>query len=162
SNDAYPHIESRIRDAIDNWGARYFKFDFMVWLDCAGQNDLYQQHDAFVAMLDRLRRDHPNVVLQTDETNDYRLFPFESTLRGPLDQLLQGPPRLVLARDVCPARRPARERLGGAPGVGPRRAARSPAGVQAGRRGRYAPDRATRRQAGPSLPPDRRAERPGR
>src|SRR5438270_310027 len=34
-------------------------------------------------MLDRLRRDHPDVVLQTDETNDYRLFPFESTLRGP-------------------------------------------------------------------------------
>ena len=83
SNWAYPHIESRIRDAIDHWGARYFKFDFMVWLDCAGQNDLYSQHDAFVAMLDRLRRDHPDVVLQTDETNDYRLFPFESTLRGP-------------------------------------------------------------------------------
>jgi hypothetical protein len=83
SNLAYPHIESRIRAAIDQWHARYFKFDFMVWLDCAGVNDLYQQHDAFVAMLDRLRRDHPDVVFQTDETNDYRLFPFESTMRGP-------------------------------------------------------------------------------
>jgi Melibiase len=83
SNFAYPHIESRIRTAIDQWHARYFKFDFMVWLDCAGQNDLYQQHDEFVAMLDRLRRDRPGVVLETDETNDYRLFPFESTARGP-------------------------------------------------------------------------------
>jgi Melibiase len=83
SNFAYPHIESRIRDAIEHWGARYFKFDFMVWLDCAGQNDLYEQHDEFVAMLDRLRRDHPEVTFQIDETNDYRLFPFESTMRGP-------------------------------------------------------------------------------
>ena len=83
SNFAFPHIESRIRAAIDQWRARYFKFDFMVWLDCAGQNDLYQQHEEFIAMLDRLRRDHPEVVLETDETNDYRLFPFESTMRGP-------------------------------------------------------------------------------
>jgi melibiase-like protein len=83
SNLAYPHIESRIRDAIEHWDARYFKFDFMVWLDCAGQNDFYQQHDAFVAMIDRLRHDYPDVVFQIDETNDYRLFPFESTLRGP-------------------------------------------------------------------------------
>ncbi|MEA2308595.1 MAG: alpha-galactosidase [Thermoleophilaceae bacterium] len=83
SNFAYPHIEARIRDAIEHWGARYFKFDFMAWLDCAGQNDFYEQHDEFVAMLDRLRRDHPEVTLQTDETNDYRLFPFESTMRGP-------------------------------------------------------------------------------
>ncbi|MFL5781504.1 MAG: alpha-galactosidase [Thermoleophilaceae bacterium] len=82
-NLAYPHIESRIREAIEKWHVRYFKFDFMVWLDCAGQNDFYEQHDAFVRMLDRLRRDHPDVVFQIDETNDYRLFPFESTARGP-------------------------------------------------------------------------------
>ncbi|HEX8075184.1 MAG TPA: alpha-galactosidase [Thermoleophilaceae bacterium] len=82
-NRALPHIEARIRDAIDNWHARFFKFDFMVWLDCPGQNDFYEQRDAFVAMLDRLRRDRPDVVLQIDETNDYRLFPFDSTSRGP-------------------------------------------------------------------------------
>ena len=63
SNAALPHIESRLRDAIDHWAVHYFKFDFMVWLDCAGQNDLYEQHDAFLAMLDRLRRDHSDVVL---------------------------------------------------------------------------------------------------
>jgi hypothetical protein len=83
SSKAFPHVESRIRDAIDNWGVRYFKFDFMVWLDCAGAGDLHDHHDAFLAMLDRLQRDHPDVTFQTDETNDYRLFPFESAARGP-------------------------------------------------------------------------------
>ena len=33
-------------------------------------------------MLDRLRADHPTVTFQIDETNDYRLFPFESVARG--------------------------------------------------------------------------------
>jgi alpha-galactosidase len=80
---AFPHVEQRIRDAIDNWGVRYFKFDFMVWLDCAGAGDLHDHHDAFLAMIDRLQRDHPDVTFQTDETNDYRLFPFESASRGP-------------------------------------------------------------------------------
>ena len=83
STAGFPWVESRIEDAIDHWGVRYFKFDFMLWLDCAGQNDLYQDHDAFVAMIDRLRRAHPDVTFQIDETNDYRMFPFESTLRGP-------------------------------------------------------------------------------
>jgi hypothetical protein len=84
---ALPHVERRIRDAIQSWGVRYFKFDFLVWLDCLegpdGLRDLYEFHDAFVAMLDRLRRDHPDVAFQIDETNDYRLFPFESVTRGP-------------------------------------------------------------------------------
>ena len=80
---AFGHVESRIRDAIENWGVRYFKFDFMIWLDCAGAGDLYDYHDAFLAMLDRVQRDHTEVTLQTDETNDYRLFPFETTSRGP-------------------------------------------------------------------------------
>ncbi len=84
STAGFPHVESRIRDAIEHWGVRYFKFDFMTWLDCAGVNDLYEHHDAFVAMIDRLRHDFPGVTIQTDDTNDYRLFPFESSVRGPL------------------------------------------------------------------------------
>ena len=36
-----------------------------------------------MAMLDRLQRDHPGVTFQIDETNDYRLFPFESVSRAP-------------------------------------------------------------------------------
>lgn len=80
---AIPFIEGRIRKAITEWGVTYFKFDFIAWLDCAGQGDFYAFRDAFVAMLDRLRADHPAVTLQIDETNDYRLFPFASTSRGP-------------------------------------------------------------------------------
>ena len=84
---ALPHVEGRIRDAITNWGVRYFKFDFLVWLDCLegpdGARDFYEFHDAFLAMLDRLRAAYPDVTFQIDETNDYRLFPFESVTRGP-------------------------------------------------------------------------------
>jgi hypothetical protein len=78
-----PHLENRIRDAIEHWGVRYFKFDFLVWLDCAGQGDFYDYQDRFVALLDRLRADYPHVTFQIDETNDYRLFPFLSVARGP-------------------------------------------------------------------------------
>jgi hypothetical protein len=81
--DAIPHIESRIRHAIEEWGVTYFKFDFLVWVDCAGQGDLYDYREAFRDMVDRLIADHPNVTFQTDETNDYRFFPFESVARGP-------------------------------------------------------------------------------
>ena len=80
---AIPFVEGRIRKAITEWGVTYFKFDFLAWLDCAGQGDFHAFRDAFVAMLDRLRADHPAVTLQVDETNDYRLFPFASTTRGP-------------------------------------------------------------------------------
>jgi hypothetical protein len=77
------HIESRIQNAIDNWGVRYFKFDFLVWLDCLGQGDMYDYKEAFISMLDRLIARNPGVTFQIDETNDYRLFPFESVTRGP-------------------------------------------------------------------------------
>ena len=80
------HIESRILRAIDEYGARYFKFDFLVWLDCADDvdpTDMYEYREEFVAMLDRVIAAHPDVTIQIDETNDYRLFPFESVARGP-------------------------------------------------------------------------------
>jgi len=79
------YIEGRIRRAIDVYGARYFKFDFLVWSDCVGVSpvDIYAYHDTFVAMLDRLQQAHPNVTFQIDDTNDYRLFPFETIARGP-------------------------------------------------------------------------------
>jgi hypothetical protein len=83
SRAALGHVESRIRDAVEHWGVRYFKFDFIAWLDCLGQGDMYDLHDAFVAALDRLQAAFPDVTFQIDETNDYRLFPFESVSRGP-------------------------------------------------------------------------------
>ncbi|MGH2753920.1 MAG: alpha-galactosidase [Actinomycetota bacterium] len=81
--DVIPHIETRLEEAIEEWGVQYFKFDFLVWLDCLGQGDLYDYRDRFVAMLDRLRAAYPHVTFQIDETNDYRLFPFGSVTRGP-------------------------------------------------------------------------------
>ena len=94
---AVPHIEARIRHGIEHWGARYWKFDFMAWLDCAGRNDAYEMHDEFLAMIDRLQADHPDVTFQIDETNDYRLFPFESVSRGPswFQNGQPGPDRLL-------------------------------------------------------------------
>ena len=79
------YIEGRIRLAIDEWDVTYFKFDFLAWLDCGGARPVtaYEYRESFVRMLDRLIADHPNVTFQIDETNDYRLFPFESVTRGP-------------------------------------------------------------------------------
>ena len=79
------YIESRIRLAINQWGVSYFKFDFMAWTDCAGADPvtIYEYRESFIRMLDRLIEDHPDVTFQIDETNDYRLFPFESVYRGP-------------------------------------------------------------------------------
>jgi hypothetical protein len=82
---AIDHIEERIRVAIEQWGVRYFKFDFTAWFDCVGVNtvDLYAYRESFRDMLDRVLADHPDVTIQMDETNDYRLFPFEALVRGP-------------------------------------------------------------------------------
>jgi hypothetical protein len=77
------HVQARIQTAIDDWGVRYFKFDFLVWLDCVGENDLYEYKEAFLAMLDELIARNPGVTFEIDETNDYRLFPFDSVTRGP-------------------------------------------------------------------------------
>jgi hypothetical protein len=80
---AIPHVKARIEHAITAWDVRFFKFDFLAWLDCAGQGDLYDMNEQFVAMLDELRAAHPDVAFEIDETNDYRLFPYESVTRGP-------------------------------------------------------------------------------
>src|SRR4051794_28279717 len=95
--DALPHVRARIEEAIERWDVRFFKFDFLAWFDCAGENDLWGLHDRFVEMLDALRAEHPDVVFQIDETNDYRLFPFESVVRGPtwFQNGSPGPERLL-------------------------------------------------------------------
>ncbi|HZN14690.1 MAG TPA: alpha-galactosidase [Acidimicrobiales bacterium] len=97
SRAALAHVERRIRVAVQQWGVRYFKFDFIAWLDCLGQGDMYDLHDAFVAMLDRLQLSFRDVTFQIDETNDYRLFPFESISRGPtwFQNGAPGPARLL-------------------------------------------------------------------
>ena len=62
----------------------FFKFDFLAWTDCAGAGRPLRHAR-------RVRRDDrppaaPTTrtsTFQIDETNDYRLFPFESVSRGP-------------------------------------------------------------------------------
>ena len=80
--NAIPYIESKIDTMVTEWEVEYFKFDFLVWLDCVGQGDLYEFKEAFGDMLDRLIAKYPHVTFTVDETNDYRLFPFESITRG--------------------------------------------------------------------------------
>lgn len=67
-------------------GAEYFKLDFMVWVDDASPlhpGDMYDYHDAFVRLFDEIAARHPAVTFQYDETNDNRLFAYDSVLRGP-------------------------------------------------------------------------------
>ena len=67
---------------VNDWGVHYFKFDFMSWLDCP-PHDYNDYEDAFVAWVDRIERAHPDVTFEFDETNDQRMWPFESAARGP-------------------------------------------------------------------------------
>jgi len=78
------YLEGRMRRAVEQWGVTFFKLDFLAWFDCAGAEpvDVYRYREAFLAMVDRLQADHPEVTVQVDETNDYRLWPFESVSRG--------------------------------------------------------------------------------
>ena len=124
------YIEARIRQAITEWGVTYFKFDFLAWLDCAGQGDFYAFRDAFVAMLDRLRADHPAVTLQIDETNDYRLFPFASTTPR-ADVVPERPPRARPAAAQPLEPQPVRADLRARPARPRRRAWKRPPGRHA-------------------------------
>jgi hypothetical protein len=78
------YLRGRMEQAVERWGVSYFKLDFLAWFDCAGVEpvDVYRYREAFLAMVDRLQAGHPGVTVQVDETNDYRLWPFESVSRG--------------------------------------------------------------------------------
>ncbi len=77
-------LEAKMLRAVEQWQVTYFKLDFLWWMDCAGVEpvDLYRFREAFLAMIDDLQARHPEVTVQIDETNDYRLWPFESVSRG--------------------------------------------------------------------------------
>ncbi|HVV76105.1 MAG TPA: alpha-galactosidase [Mycobacteriales bacterium] len=73
------HVVDRLVTAYD---VKEFKFDFMAWLDCP-PHDYADYEDAFVSMVKRMERRHPDVTFELDETNDQRLWPFESESLGP-------------------------------------------------------------------------------
>jgi hypothetical protein len=78
------YLRGRMLEAVERWRVTYFKLDFLAWFDCAGVEpvDVYRYREAFLGMIDRLQKAHPEVTVQVDETNDYRLWPFESVSRG--------------------------------------------------------------------------------
>jgi hypothetical protein len=67
---------------VKNYDIREFKFDFMAWVDC-WSHDYADYEDAFVSMVRRMEQRHPHVTFELDETNDQRLWPFESESLGP-------------------------------------------------------------------------------
>lgn len=79
------YLEGVIGRMVEAYGARYLKFDFLTWVDCTNPEpvDLYGYREAFLALVDRLQARYSGVTFQFDETNDYRLFPFEAIARGP-------------------------------------------------------------------------------
>jgi hypothetical protein len=76
------YLTSVIDRLIEKNGVTEFKFDFMAWTDCP-PHDYNDYEDAFAAWVDRLEAKHPTVTFETDETNDQRMWAFESAARGP-------------------------------------------------------------------------------
>lgn len=78
------HLLDEIGRMREEYGARYFKFDFATWVDCAAEPATIHEYAlAFRDALAAMRERYPDVVLQMDETNDNRFFAFESAWYGP-------------------------------------------------------------------------------
>ena len=67
---------------VATYGVREFKFDFTTWVDCP-PHDYLDYEDAFVSLVRTFEARHPDVTFELDETNDQRLWPFESAALGP-------------------------------------------------------------------------------
>jgi Melibiase len=76
------YLTSVVDRAVESWGVRYFKFDFQTWVDCP-PHDYNDYEDAFAAWVESLKSAHPEVTFTFDETNDQRMYAFESVARGP-------------------------------------------------------------------------------
>jgi Melibiase len=76
------YLSRTIARIITDWGVRYFKFDFQTWVDC-GLRDYNDYEEAFAQWAQSLIDEHPHVTFSFDETNDQRMFAFESVARGP-------------------------------------------------------------------------------
>jgi hypothetical protein len=67
---------------VRDYDVTAFKFDFMAWVDCV-PHDYADYEDAFVSLVHQMQQRHPTVTFELDETNDQRLWPFESAEIGP-------------------------------------------------------------------------------
>jgi hypothetical protein len=81
-----PQFQNYLLGVIDrlvkDYDVREFKFDYMTWLDC-GTHDYADYEDAAYSLIHRMEVQHPNVTFEIDETNDQRMWPFESESLGP-------------------------------------------------------------------------------
>ncbi|MHB8511556.1 MAG: alpha-galactosidase [Actinomycetota bacterium] len=82
NSDFRAYITGVIDHIVRDWGVHYFKFDFQTWVDCP-PHDYNDYEDAFAAWVDALEAAHPDVTFSFDETNDQRMYAFESVARGP-------------------------------------------------------------------------------
>jgi hypothetical protein len=80
--DLRVYMTSVIDRIVKDWGVTYFKFDFQAWVDCP-PHDYNDYEDAFVGWVDSLLATYPEVTFTFDETNDQRMYAFESAARGP-------------------------------------------------------------------------------
>ncbi len=86
------HLVDEVARMRREHGATFLKFDFVTWMDCAGSPvTIHEYAAAFRDALAAMRRRVPDVTLQMDETNDNRLFAFESAWFGPSWFLNGGP-----------------------------------------------------------------------
>jgi len=76
------YLSATVDRMIRDWGVSYFKFDFQVWVDCL-LHDYNDYEEAFAAWVESLKAAHPEVTFSFDETNDQRMYAFESVARGP-------------------------------------------------------------------------------
>ena len=71
-------VDRLIRDD----GVGEFKFDFQTWVDCP-PHDYLDYEQGFVSLVREMEAAHPEVTFEFDETNDQRMWPFESVALGP-------------------------------------------------------------------------------
>jgi Melibiase len=81
-----PGFRSYLNGVIDRLiatdGVSEFKFDFQTWVDCP-PHDYLDYEDGFVSLVREMQARHPGVTFEFDETNDQRMWPFESAALGP-------------------------------------------------------------------------------
>ena len=76
------YLSATVDRMVSKWGVRYLKFDFQAWVDCP-PHDYNDYEEAFAAWVESLKVAHPEVTFSFDETNDQRMYAFESVARGP-------------------------------------------------------------------------------
>jgi hypothetical protein len=76
------YVTNTIARLVRDYDVAEFKFDFQTWVDCPPY-DYNDYEAAFASWIDDLTVRFPQVSFEFDETNDQRMYAFESVARGP-------------------------------------------------------------------------------